>query len=141
MIHLDNRCFNVIGCLFTLKFSEEFFKSQTLGPVRICQKTAEKGYVISISHTFFSVLILLKFCHMTFKTLVLTLTLISTIQLLQVAEAAIRRAETSLREADSYISQEGRQALAEALRALQQFGKQSQQMTEIAQRAKDESIK
>lgn len=60
---------------------------------------------------------------------------------IEVAEAAIRRAETSLREADDYISREGRQALAQALEALQQFGKQSQQMTEIAQRASDESMK
>jgi len=59
----------------------------------------------------------------------------------QVAEAAIRRAEMSLREAEDYIGREGRQALAQALEALQQFGKQSQQMTEIAQRATNESMK
>lgn len=60
---------------------------------------------------------------------------------IEVAETAIRRAEQSLREADDYIGREGRQALVQALEALKQFGKQSQQMTEIAQRATDESMK
>lgn len=59
----------------------------------------------------------------------------------QIAEDAIRRAETSLREAENYVGREGRQALSQALEALKQFGKQSQQMTEIAQRAANESLK
>nr|KAG5699979.1 hypothetical protein BaRGS_001798 [Batillaria attramentaria] len=63
------------------------------------------------------------------------------IQDIEIAEAAIRRAEQSLREANDYIGREGRQALAQALEALQQFGKQSQQMTEIAQRATNESMR
>ncbi|PVD22260.1 hypothetical protein C0Q70_18068 [Pomacea canaliculata] len=58
-----------------------------------------------------------------------------------IAEDAIRRAETSLREAENYVGREGRQALSQALEALKQFGKQSQQMTEIAQRAANESLK
>lgn len=61
--------------------------------------------------------------------------------LFQIAEDAIRRAETSLREAENYVGREGRQALSQALEALKQFGKQSQQMTEIAQRAANESLK
>lgn len=60
---------------------------------------------------------------------------------IETAEKAIRQAEVSLRDADDYISREGRQALAQALEALNQFGKQSQQMTEIAQRATNESMK
>ncbi|ESP04836.1 hypothetical protein LOTGIDRAFT_211656 [Lottia gigantea] len=57
------------------------------------------------------------------------------------AEEAIDRAETALRAAEDYIDSEGKIALERALEALDKFGKQSQQMTQIAQRATKESTR
>ena len=57
------------------------------------------------------------------------------------AETAIRRAVMALRDAEDYIGREGKQALFQALDALDQFGKQSQQMTVIAQRATELSLR
>ncbi|XP_046546813.1 LOW QUALITY PROTEIN: laminin subunit gamma-1-like [Haliotis rubra] len=58
---------------------------------------------------------------------------------LRQAEQAIERAEISLKAAEDYIDREGRLALDRALQALARFGRQSEQMTEIANRAKLES--
>ncbi len=57
------------------------------------------------------------------------------------AEEAINRAEISLKAAEDYIDREGRLALDRALEALGRFGRQSEQMTEIANRAKTASEK
>ncbi|XP_041371142.1 laminin subunit gamma-1-like [Gigantopelta aegis] len=58
---------------------------------------------------------------------------------ISVSEEAIARAQISLEAAEDYIDREGRLALQRALEALGRFGRQSEQMTRIATRAKLES--
>ncbi|OWF54908.1 laminin subunit gamma-1-like [Mizuhopecten yessoensis] len=59
----------------------------------------------------------------------------------QQAQNAINRAEQTLQAAETYIDMEGRKALQQAQNALNQFGQQSAQMTEIANKARNESMK
>ena len=58
---------------------------------------------------------------------------------IDISEEAISRAQMSLEAAEDYIDKEGRLALQRALEALGRFGRQSEQMTRIATRAKLES--
>ena len=51
------------------------------------------------------------------------------------AEQALERTEIAYQRAKDYIDKEGRMALANALKALEDFGQNSKQMTEIAKRA------
>lgn len=51
------------------------------------------------------------------------------------ADKAIKSAENALKIASQYIENEGRTALKNALRALENFGQNNIQMTEIARRA------
>ncbi|KAH9498965.1 Laminin subunit gamma-1 [Bulinus truncatus] len=54
---------------------------------------------------------------------------------IRLAETAIKNAETAVQNANKYINVEGQAALNKALEALRMFGQNSQQMTEIAQKA------
>ncbi|KAH3798034.1 laminin subunit gamma-1-like [Dreissena polymorpha] len=56
------------------------------------------------------------------------------------AEEAISRAEMSLKAAENYIDTEGQAALQRAREALEKFGQQSRQMTEIATESKQLSM-
>lgn len=58
---------------------------------------------------------------------------------LQLAREAIDRAERALTSAENYIDTEGRAALQRAKEALAKFGQKSDQMTQIASRAKEEA--
>lgn len=58
---------------------------------------------------------------------------------LRLAREAIDRAEKALTAAESYIDTEGRAALQRAREALAKFGQKSDQMTQIASRAKTEA--
>ena len=62
----------------------------------------------------------------------------SATDLLQAREA-IDRAEKALQSAENYIDSEGRAALQRAREALAKFGQKSEQMTQIASRAKSEA--
>lgn len=53
------------------------------------------------------------------------------------AEEAIKRAKDALSAAENYIDLEGQAAIDRAKRALERYGQQSDQMTEMARRAKE----
>ena len=57
------------------------------------------------------------------------------------AEEAIERAEMALKAAENYIDVEGQAALQRAKSALERFGQQSSQMTDIATEAKEMSMR
>ena len=57
------------------------------------------------------------------------------------AETAIERAEMALKAAENYIDVEGQAALQRAKNALDKFGQQSSQMTDIATEAKEMSMR
>ena len=57
------------------------------------------------------------------------------------AEEAIERAEMALKAAENYIDVEGQAALQRAKNALDKFGQQSSQMTDIATEAKEMSMR